>query len=186
MIKKSFLILLFFAFYACSTSMSNLQVETDYDPMADFSKFKTYAFMPGTGVHSTNKKVNNDFVNSRIQKAIDQEMRSKGFIKTSYPEGNPDVWVAFTAILDRKSKSKVRQYTGDIRDWGAPGIDYYVSTSYYDEGSLLFDLVNPKTSKPVYKAIAKAELKMDVSWQEKEKRIDLGVKKCLKDYPPPK
>jgi len=182
--KKFYCMILFLFLLSCSSTMSNLKVRNDYDPMADFSKLKTYAYMPGTGVHYQNKNINNDFVNSRIQKAVDREMKKKGFVKTTYPKGSPDVWVAYYAVLEKKTRSKRRPMTHDVRDLGSPGLNYYVSTTHYDEGTLLLDLVNPKTSRPVWKAVAQAEIKMDVSWKDKEKRINRAVQEILQDYPP--
>ncbi|MDX1334480.1 MAG: DUF4136 domain-containing protein, partial [Gammaproteobacteria bacterium] len=58
---------------ACST----LTVQTDYNPEYDFSAIKTYQWVK-TEKHSDDVRVNNSLIINRVNKAINQNLQSKG------------------------------------------------------------------------------------------------------------
>jgi len=160
---------------------SKMKIKSQYDPMANFSKFETYDLKPGLEVKVDDERVNNKFVDDRIRKALVSQMARKGYQKPS--SGYPDFWVSYHAVLKNKKRSKNLKFTGDIRDWGAPNKGH-ISQSYYDEGTLHLDIVDPQTSVTLWRGSARVELDMKVSWKEKEKRINKAVKRILKEFPP--
>jgi hypothetical protein len=165
---------------ACSKSYSHLKVRSDYDPMADFSRLKTYAFMENPVVESRDARVNRDFVNSRIQKAVMESLDQHDLRRVGNAQA--DFYVAYQAILSREEK--VHEYLSlDMADLGS-GEEMQSYTRHFDQGTLLLSLVDAKTRKPLYTGSAQAEVDLDVDWEEKEKRIQMAIHEILKGFPP--
>jgi len=163
---------------ACGTP--KMKIVSDYDPMVDFSQYKTYAFAPGQKVNIKDKAVHNEFVDSRIRKAVEEQMAAKKFQKAT--SAYPDVWVDYQAIL--KKGEKVRKVLSlDMRDLGEAN-EFRTYTVQYHKGTLILAILNPKTSKPIFKGSAQAKIDMEVDWPVREKRIHRAVKEILKDFPP--
>ena len=175
---------LFFLFLAlnlvgCSQRMD---IKSTYDPMVNFKGMKTYAIKPGTRIQIEDKRVNNDFLNSRIVFSIDQYLQKHGYQKNN--DGNPDFWVSFDGALERKKKVETStRFSGDLRDWGGD-VEPILMVTHYNKGVLWVDVVNPQTDQTLYRGTAQAKIDLDVTWKEKEKRINKAVKGILKEFPP--
>jgi hypothetical protein len=70
-----------------------------------------------------------------------------------------------------------------MRDLGE-GNEFKTYTEEYHKGTLILAILNPKTSKPVYRGSAQAKIDMDVDWSAKEKRITRAVEGILAGFPP--
>ena len=79
------LIIVFFVFLSCDS----IRVSSDYNKNVDFSNLKTYAFSK----KGIDKVRINDIDKKRILKAIDIELYSKGFRKSTI---NPDFTINFS------------------------------------------------------------------------------------------
>lgn len=50
--------------------------------------------------------------------------------------------------------------------------------------SIIIDIVNPKTKKLMWRGVAKAEIIVEVSDREKQRRTNEVVRRLLRDFPP--
>lgn len=161
----------------CSTIYG---VAYDYNKQIDFSKYKSYDWMPvpvsaGMG----------ELVIARVKRAVDAELSAKGLMKTSQ---NPDFLIA--EHLGKKHKVQVEQwgygyygpYPGYRGGFRGPG---GVSTYRYEEGSLILDFVDAGSKKLIWRGAAKAEIQNVNTPEKSEKLINEAVKKILSKYPPP-
>ena len=57
-------------------------------------------------------------------------------------------------------------------------------TYQYDEGTLLLDIVDSMTWKPVWRGSAQAEVNLDADPEKKQERIDEAVRRILERFPP--
>uniref|UniRef100_UPI002FDCA09A DUF4136 domain-containing protein n=1 Tax=Flavobacterium sp. TaxID=239 RepID=UPI002FDCA09A len=74
--------LLSIAFIAIFASCSSVRVNADYDKKANFSDYKTYAYMK----NNLDNMTISDFDKKRILNAIDEVMATKGFTKSESPD----------------------------------------------------------------------------------------------------
>jgi hypothetical protein len=122
-------------------------VTYDFDRAANFSRYKTYAWVRGTNLADT-------LNHNRIVRAVDAQLSEKRFSQVQ-PGDNPDVLVAYHASFDTNL-----QINGS--GWG--GYRFGASrmgTASLDEitvGTLAVDIVEAGTKTIVWRGIASKEL----------------------------
>jgi hypothetical protein len=148
------------------------KVTVEFDPAADFSKFKTFAIRDGQ-LNSKNPALNSELVKKRIEAAIVRDLTAKGL--TLSPE-RPDLNVRYHFGSARKTE--VETYPAGWRGWGTR-----VVRVPYTEGTLVIDLRDATTRSLVWRGIARE----DKSDAEKiQGKLDDMVKKPFDKYPPKK
>lgn len=171
-----------FAFNFILSCSSSVKVTSDFDRMAEFSKYKTFSFYQLTDKGPGLSELNRD----RIVNAIKAEMIKKGMVEKST---NPDVFVNATTLVNTEKQitSNTYSYGGVYRPyyWGA---GYGGSTTYnvseFKNGSLVIDIIDAGTQKLVWQGTGNKEI--DLPMKDAEKIIPLAVAKILEKYPPKK
>lgn len=169
------------------SSCSSVQVLSDYDQEANFNEYKSYAFYK-TGIDQAQIS---DLDKKRILKAIQDEMNSRGFVKS----GKPDLLVS----IFTKEKEEVDVFNNNW-GWGAWGWGWgwnpwmwgpgwgagwggsQVSTRI--EGSLYIDLIDAGTRELVWQGKGVGNLNNIKDIKKKEERIKEFVSEILQQYPP--
>ncbi|MGJ8659072.1 MAG: DUF4136 domain-containing protein [Cellulophaga fucicola] len=157
------------------SSCTSVRVLSDYDKEASFDTYKTYAFYK-TGI---DKAQISDLDKKRILKAIDAEMSSRGFIKSS----TPDILVS----IFTKEKERVdiyNNYWGGGFGWGWNPYYYRNNVSISTEGSLYIDLIDSKNKELVWQGRGIGTLNNTSNIEKKEQRIREFVSQILETYPP--
>ncbi len=151
-----------------------------YDPNANFSSYKTFAF--------DQTETRNPFVRGIIVTAVERELTARGLTKV---EANADLLVVCLAAAGYDLQvASVPFYTvvnpaySGIVAGSSPSAAWNVTT-----GTLLIDLVDVKENKTVFRGTAKAVLERapsaDATADAKlvSKPINKGVEKMFKKYP---
>ena len=86
-------LLLALASFALLTGCSTVQIETDYDRAADFSKYSTYRWILHTRDSEDNPMMRDQLIRSHIKNSVDAVMAQKGFVKIE--SGEPDFLIAY-------------------------------------------------------------------------------------------
>jgi len=161
---------------------SGMTIRSDFNPQADFSKYTTYAWLPTP--QTGNPRTDNAIVEGRIKNAVDAALQAKGYQKGT--EANADFWVGYHLNIEgQMDVTTTNNYYG--YGWGrwyyAPA---YQSTQvrYYDQGTLLIDVVDAKAKELVWRGTAEAEVRPGVKPEESERRINEAVSKILERFPP--
>ncbi|WP_299435063.1 DUF4136 domain-containing protein [uncultured Maribacter sp.] len=166
---------------AVLSSCTSVRVLSDYDKDANFNSYKSYAFYK-TGI---DKAQISDLDKKRILRAIDTEMATRGFIKSS----SPDILVS----IFTKEKEQVdvyNNYWGGGFGWGwnpyywGPGWNNGTQVSTRTQGSLYIDLIDAKSKELVWQGKGIGTLSPSKSIEKKEERIQQFVGEILKAYPP--
>jgi hypothetical protein len=144
-------------------------VTYDFDRSANFTRFKTYAWVQGT-------HLSDQLNHQRIMRAVDAQLTARGFSKVG---ANPDVLVAYHASFDKNLQ---------INAFGSgPRIGLRSATATVEEivvGTLAVDVMDAQTHNIVWRGIASKELDAKASPEKKEKGIDKAAEKIFKNYPP--
>ena len=162
-------------------SCSSVRVASDYDSKADFSQYKTFAFLKG----GIDKAEISDLDKRRILRAIEAELMAKGFTKSE----NPDMLVS----IFTKSREKVNVYNNN--SWGGYGYGWGWSPYYWGgmnnfgnrvttstEGTLYVDLIDANKKELVWQGMGTGYLAQ--GRERKEARIKEFVGKIMEKYPP--
>ena len=75
------------------TGCAGPTVRTDFDPEADFGKFRTYAFAGMTDVNQGGV-LDNSLVRKRVERMVGQQLMNKGLHEVGLSD-NPDLLVQF-------------------------------------------------------------------------------------------
>jgi hypothetical protein len=167
-----------------AAACSSVEVHYDYDVEADFSAFRTYAWIPqpaSTGGGAEAARQRNTLLDKRVRAAVDAQMATKGF---RLDEANPDVLVVYHTGLADKVEVTDWGYTYAGSYWGWAGRDIDVST--YTEGTLIVDLVEAASKELVWRGSAVGTVDPSASPEQREERLNDAVARMFANYPPRK
>jgi len=165
-----------------------ITVTTNYDTSVDFSKLKTFDWMPNATINVNDPRVIDHVVESNIKTAVLNELSQRGYQKIS--KGKPDFYVAYHASLEEKTQDiTLTNYYGypgypeSWAYWGGPSSTETYSVTY-DEGMVVIDFVDPATKQPIWRATAQAEVTLTDKPQNKQTRTTEAINKMLVKFPP--
>lgn len=157
-------------------SCSSVRVNADYDKKANFSNYKTYAYLKS----SIDKAEISDLDKKRILRSIDHVMTEKGFSKSE----TPDMLVS----IFTKETERVDVYNNAGFGWGFGwgwnpywGMNYN-RTSITREGTLFIDILDAKSKDMIWQGEGSGYLTKNTD--KKDERIMEFVSKILEQYPP--
>lgn len=131
-------------------------VRSDYDPAADFGRFRTYGFVAQAGADQGDVR---SLTTLRLQQAASREMEARGYVRAD----NPDLVLNFTGRLQERV---------DIESWPAPsfGVGWgyrgwpgsawggwgatEVRTRRYNVGTLVIDVVDREKRQAAFQGSA--------------------------------
>lgn len=145
-------------------------VNSDFDAAADYSGYRTYAWITGT-------EAANPLVEQRIKSAVDRQLAAKGLTKVA---DSPDLQVATHASTSVEQQVNVESF-----GYGYPGLGWggwsssMVNVRNVDVGTLLLDLVDASSEQLVWRGVATDVVGHTVS----EQTVNKTVERMLKRYP---
>ena len=165
-----------------SASAQNIQY--NFMPGTDFSKYKTFAYIGG--VESlVRMQLNPELLNDRIHRAVVRELTAKG-LREVRPEEQPDLVVRYW--VEAESNAQVTS----TAHWGVWGSYYYgywtvmyttMSTPVTHKGLLGIELIDAKGRDLAWRLFVSEKIihnDPDKIW----KTADSNIIKAFKSYPP--
>jgi Domain of unknown function (DUF4136) len=162
-------------------------VRYDFDKNKDFSKYKTYKWVPIKGADQPD-----DLTGKKLTAAVNAELATKGLTMTD--SDNADLYIGYqTAIGTEKQFTSYNTGWGYGPGWGGGWYGYgggmststtYGSTSTVYVGQLDLSMYDPAAKQMVWRGTASKTLDPKAKPEKKEKNIAKAVKKLLKNYPP--
>lgn len=150
-------------------------VSYDFDRTANFTGYKTYAWVRGT-------PLNDEINHRRIVNAVDTQLAAKGFTQVD-TSANPDVLVAYHATFNRDL-----QISGFSSGWGPYRFGANRTGSARTEqilvGTLVIDMVDANTRTIVWRGTATKDIDVKASPEKRERNINRAAEKIFKNYPP--
>ena len=155
---------------------SSISVTQDYDTTYDFSKLKTFGFIP------LSKDANIDQLNAnRISDAIKNDLTAKGY---SLAE-NADFGIAL--LFGKQTKTNIDTYGyGYGPYWGRYGGMGSIDVTQYDEGTLIIEFVDISKKQVIWRGSGTGVIDRTASMDERTERINNAVTKILAQFPPTK
>jgi hypothetical protein len=178
---------------AAATTSARVKVQADFDPAADFTNLKVWAWPadgPGQMKMALTKDDDPEALRRRFEPvivaAVEETMARKGFQKAAAGQ-TPDFHVAYFALLSMNTSAQVMgQFLPGTMEWGIPPFEGRTqSLKIYEQGSLVLDVLAP-AHKPIWRAIARAEVHRERPDAERNKNLRAAVNDLLKQFPPKK
>ena len=174
-VKNFFVVFIVVVFSAILfTSCSTISVNQDYDPAYDFSKLKTFGFIP------ISPEAGIDQINAtRFGDAIKKELTAKGYTVSE----NADFGVAI--LFGKETKTNITTYGyGYGPYWGRYGGTTNIDVSQYDEGTLIIDVIDMAKKELVWRGTGTGALNPNATVEERTANINNGVAQILAQFPP--
>jgi Domain of unknown function (DUF4136) len=160
-------------------------VRYDFDKEKDFSKYKTYKWVPIKGADQPDELTTN-----KIKASVDAELSARGMTKTESDDAN--LYVGFQTAIGTE-----KQFTSYNTGWGYGGgwgggwygsgmgsTTTYGSTSTVYVGMLDLSMYDSAQKQIVWRGSVSKTLDPKAKPEKKEKNINKAVAKLLKNYPP--
>ena len=159
---------------------STISVMQDYDPEYDFSKLKTFGFIP------IPKDANIDQINAnRLGDAIKANLTARGYTLSE----QADFGIALH--FGKQTKTDIDSYGygyggyGRYGGWGYGGTGG-VDVHQYDEGTLIIDIIDMSKKELVWRGSGTGVLSQSPSVEERTANINNAVTEILGQFPPTK
>ncbi|MEO6384177.1 MAG: DUF4136 domain-containing protein [Thermomonas sp.] len=175
------LVALFVLLAACAAGP---RIRTDFDPEADFGRYRTYAFYQPIAMEASGYST---FITDRIKTNVRREMEARGY---TYDETSPDLRVNFQGIVEERT---------DV--YSTPQVDYQYYYSYrarsyvavpvwydqahvsrYTQGTLSVDLVEAARNRMVWTGDAIGRVTQRTP-QERAEQVDRSIMEIFLRYP---
>jgi len=161
-------------------------VRYNFDKNTDFSKYKTYKWVPLKDAAQVN-----DLVDKQIKDSLDAQLAQKGLTKVD--GDNADLFIGYQAGVGQE-----KQFTSYSSDWGYGGGWYrggwyggaggmsttsgQTSTIYV--GQLAVDMYDSASHTLVWRGLASKTIDAKAKPDKQQKNLDKAVAKLMKNYPP--
>src|SRR6516162_4983961 len=182
--KKLVILTMALLFVGAGTTVAQ-DVRYDFDKDKDFSKYKTYKWVPIKGA-----ELPDELTQKAVTSAIDAQLAAKGLTKTDAEQA--DLYIGYqTALGQEKEFSSYNTGWGYGPGWGGgwygggmASTTTYGSTSTVYVGQLDLSMYDPKSKQLVWRGVASKTLDPKAKPEKKQKNITKAVTKLLKKYPP--
>lgn len=148
------------------------KVNVDWDRTADFSAYKTYAWI------ESKNPAPNELTHKRIVAAVDEGLAAKGLKKV---ESNPDLLVVYNTGVQEQVSVQGYSYGYGRYRWGGGTVNLEKEVSL--EATLVVDLVDAQKQELMWRGTATDTLSDKP--EKNQKKIQKATDKMFKKYPPP-
>lgn len=174
---------------ACATSF---KVATDYDEKFDFNNKQTYALIYPKDIQTTR----NDLIKNRIEKALRNELKQKGFSETD--KNQASIWISYFTTTEKQQDIRTYQnynhFYGYARCYRcvypAPVMTTDVHVVNYTEGTLIIDVINPENNQLKWRGTTKSRITTSqadsLTVDERTEKVNAAVGAIMLEYPPKK
>jgi hypothetical protein len=161
-------------------------VRYNFDKNADFSKFKTYKWVPIKDADQVS-----DLVDKQIKSAVEAELATTGLTKVD--GDNANLYIGYQPAIGQE-----KQFTSSSTGYGyGPGWGggWYGggmgttttsgSTSTIYKGQLDLDMYDSAGHDLIWRGVVSKTIDAEAKPEKQQKNLAKAVKKLLKNYPPP-
>ncbi|MDF3014254.1 MAG: hypothetical protein K0Q78_2458 [Cellvibrio sp.] len=164
---------------ACTTTP---KVHSDFDRNANFSSFRTFAFVDTL---ATDRSGYSTLITGYFKSAVEREMVGLGYTLTN---SNPDLLVNFTTNSEARTDVRSTGYSGYSGYYGYrygmysgfPSND--VSTVHYKVGTVTIDVVDARKKQLVWEGTTEGKLTKEVM-ENPQAAVNTAVSNIFAQYP---
>lgn len=156
----------------------------DYDKSANFSNYKTFAWMPSA---SLTKNVNNyqisGLMEKRVREAVNNELQKQNMQLVDVAQA--DVLINYHASVDTKIDiDTVNVGYGARWNYWNMGYNTQTTTREYEVGTLIIDVIDSASKQLIWRGAKEGRLKKNQTPSQREAAIKETVANILSNFPP--
>ncbi len=149
------------------------EVRYDYDRTADFSKYRTYNWIPS-------RTTVDQLTDQEIRRAVDKQLAEKGLVRV---EQNPDLLVDYQFTVREQQQIETWGDPAWGPGWRSPTWATTTVTSV-PVGTIVVDIFEPARRQLVWRGVGTRTIDPSGDPEKRAKRLDKGMAKLFKNYPP--
>lgn len=163
---------------------SGPDVRGDFDPAADFGRFRTFGFVEQAGTDTGDAR---SITTTLLQNAAAREMEARGYVRSD----TPDLVINFHGRLEERVDIQSRPAPSMGPTWGYRGWagsqwggwgGTEVTTRRYNVGTLVVDLVDLQQRQMVFQGVAQGTVTRQMQ-QNREQTINEAVAEIFARFP---
>jgi hypothetical protein len=160
--------------FLCGSTRAQ-SVSYNFSPSTNFSKYHTYKWVTIAGAQYPDQ-----IVDEQIKQSIDQDLASKGYVKTDSDTADMDVAYQVSVTEQREWNAY-----GTGGGWRMGGGMATATSSTIQTGTLAVDFYDPAQKQLIWRGTATKTLNPPKDPNKRQKNLDKAVAKLLKNFPPP-
>lgn len=166
------------ALLVSTCASTSIDVDYSYDASVDFTKVRTWDWLPGEQPEIRDPRIVDSIVNARMRRAIANELSSRQLKKVD--KAIPDVWVRYRIwVMPREDFNPLRRTDSPREVYETPKRDPV------DDVGLRIEMFDGfERERRVWQAEGRAQLNLQASDGGREKRTAAAVRKLLSRFPP--
>jgi len=146
------------------------EIRFNFDKAADFSKFKTYKWVPFPGgTHAEG------LADAQITAAFDSELATRGLTKVD--SDSADLFIGYQFVVE-----KLQKIRSIGPGWGSG--TWSGATSIIDRGELVLDMYETAKQTLVWRGVASETTNLKAKPNDLQKHLFKAVQKLMENYPP--
>jgi len=160
--KKNLVVWSLFSFFVIFLASCSSTAHIEKDDTADFSRYRSFAWLDRDGVGSQDRNKNNDLTEQRIRQAVNKELEKTGWKEV---RNRPDVLLSYDVLVERGTRTSsnpvytrpgsrvvynpyTRRYTTIFYPSQLAG--YERDERSVREGTVTISMIDAKTDKTVW------------------------------------
>ena len=163
--------------------------EIDFDKNFTFTQYQSYRWYDDDHASRESQYRRQNSSDQQVRSVANAELTTRGFKETT--RGNADFWVNYHV-----TKRQTQKITGQEQGMhGGVGVSNYgksVSVGYssgpsvktYEDGTAVFDVIDIRTNKIVWRGVAEGRLKNKMSYADKQELRVTVLHELLSAFPP--
>ena len=163
--------------------------EVDFDQSFPFAQYNTYRWYDDDHNSRESQYRRYNSSDQRVRNTASQELMQRGFKEGA--RGQSDFWVNYH-VTKRQTQKVSGQEQGMHGGVAAGTYGRSVSIGYssgqsvktYEDGTAVFDVIDIRTGKIVWRGVAEGRLKNNMSKADREQLTITVVHELLKQFPP--
>jgi hypothetical protein len=175
---------------------STVYVDSEYDKQTDFARLKSFRWTETAPVSVGDPRVDDTVLQARVRTAVNRELEAKGLRRVD--SGDADVLMNYHVTLEEKMTGANLNdkygytpgggWTQGARQGWSWGIGAYdapsVPATYYEEGSVIIDMVDPSTKRLLWRGSARTVVDLKSDDQTRRERLNEAIARLFEQYPP--
>jgi Domain of unknown function (DUF4136) len=184
---RTLLVVLALGLVLAAGGCSQVSIQSDFDPAANFSGLQTYAWYAAEQPESGDPRVDDPLLDDHVRTSVENALNSRGYTKV---DANPDFQLIYHAAVSKEievTTTSTPVYPRGYYGWRTIGAPVWVErpVAYtYERGSLILDIIDAQNERMVWRGSIQAELDRTATPQVRMKRIDAAVREMVAKFPP--
>ena len=163
-----------------ASGCTKFTVQADRNPSADFTRYRTFAWMPIAQAPPVDQDTGSRGLDKRIYSAVELDLQRDGYA----PAVTTDADLLFTFRV-LKEDGWDDAHIPYAAQWtrGSYASAMHASDQSYERGTLIVDAVDRRDNVLVWRGSASARLNPQMSYEKRAARAEEAVAKILASFP---